>query len=268
MSGTETSETVSAAEGPACPGFGFERHGPAAVVVFEGPHHGNALSSRRMRDLRSVLRRLEADDSVRAVVLRAREGKSFAVGGDFNEMREFTGGEEVDSWTDAVADLCVACLEMPKPTVAALDGHVIGIGLLIALACDYRLGSESCSLRMPNFRIGLACLFGGYLLESSVGRHVMQDMLMSGEAWSPEASLTDGLLHEIVPDVDLARVAVRRAERFAAYDRRAFADTKGSLSRRHVQRLRDLQHDARRALRAGFATGLPQRRMRRILGQD
>ncbi|MEU1465199.1 enoyl-CoA hydratase/isomerase family protein [Streptomyces sp. NPDC005727] len=236
--------------------------------MFADRHHGNAMSSRRMRELRELLRELAQDDSVRAVVLRAQEGKSFAVGGDFREMIGLTAGEETDAWTDATADLCVACLEMPKPTVAALDGHVIGIGLLIALACDYRLGSESCSLRMPHFALGLACTFGGYLLERSVGRHVMQDMLMSGEPWSPESSLADGLLHEIVPDRDLARTALKRALRFAAYDLPAFAATKHTLSLPHTQQLRAMQHSTRLRNRADFATGLPRQRMRRILGRE
>jgi enoyl-CoA hydratase/carnithine racemase len=226
------------------------------------------MSSLRMRDLRTQLLELEADASVRAVVLRADEGKSFAVGGDFHEMRHFTGGKEVGVWTDHIADLCAAILDVTKPIVAAVDGHVIGIGLLIALTCDYRLGSESCSLRMPHFRLGMAGTLDGYILERSVGRPVMQQMLMSGESWSPEAALTDGLLHEVVPDKDLAHAALRRADRFATYNAPAFRSTKRHLNQGYVRGLRNAQRQARISQRAAFATGLPQRGMRRILGRD
>ncbi|MFF9818671.1 enoyl-CoA hydratase/isomerase family protein [Streptomyces sp. NPDC014006] len=254
MSGTET--------------FRCERHGAVAVVVFAGLHHANALSRERMRALTILLRELEADASVLAVVLRAEEGMSFSVGCDFNETRHFTDGTEVDDWTDDIADVCVAGLAVTKPTVAALDGHVIGVGLLIALACDYHVGSESCSLRMPHFRLGIAGILGGYVLERTAGRHVMQQMLMTGESWSPEAALADGLLHEVVPDKDLAATALKRAEDFATYSGPAFRSTKHFLNQDHIHGLRKAQHEARISNRAGFAMGLPQRRMRTILGQD
>ncbi|SOD85383.1 enoyl-CoA hydratase/isomerase family protein [Streptomyces sp. Ag109_G2-15] len=248
--------------------FRCERHGPVAVVVFTGPHHANALSRRRMRELRGLLLRLEADPTVRAVVLRADEEYSFSVGGDFHEMRYFVGGAEADAWSDDIADLCVTTLEVTKPIVAALDGHVMGVGVLLALACDYRVGSESCSLRMPHFELGVVGVCAGYVLERSLGRSLMQEMLVSGEPWSSEDALSDGLLQRVVPDIDLAATALKLAERFAAYDATAFRVTKRHLNRSYALGLRDVQRTARSSHRAAFATGLPQRRMRRILGDD
>lgn len=248
--------------------FRYERHGPVAIVVFAGPHHANALSRRRMRELRSLLLRLESDVSVRSVVLRADHGLSFSVGADFNELQHFTGGAEVDAWSDAVADLCVACLEVTKPTVAALDGHVMGVGVLIALACDYRVGSESCSLRMPHFQLGVSAVLGADILEHLAGRSVTQEMLLSGEPWSAEDALSDGLLHRVVSDNELAGTALRLAHRFAAYDSAAFRTTKLQLNGPHAERLRAARDAARAAHRLAFATGLPQQRMRRILDQN
>ncbi|WP_225098618.1 enoyl-CoA hydratase/isomerase family protein [Streptomyces sp. CoH27] len=248
--------------------FRCERHGPVAVVVFTGPHHANALSRRRMRELRALLVRLAADATVHAVVLRADHGHSFTVGGDFHEMQFFVGGAEVDAWSDDIADLCAAALEVTKPTVAALDGHVVGIGVMLALTCDYRVGSESCSLSMPHFQLGIAGVYAGYVLERALGRSLMQEMLMSGEPWSSEDALSDGLLQRVVPDTDLAATALKLAERFAGYDAEAFRATKRQLNRPFVRGLRKVRHTARAAHRAGFATGRPQRRMRLILGED
>lgn len=248
--------------------FTVEHHGAVAVVVFDGFHHSNAMSQDRMRVLRGLLLTLEADASVDAIVLRGGEGQSFAVGGDFNEVSHFTGGDEVDDWIDAITDLYVTSLEVSKPTLAAVDGHAIGIGLQLALTCDFRIGSESVSLRMPEFQLGIACNFGGYMLERSVGRSVMQKMLMSCEPWSAEAALTDGLLHEVVPDRSLADVALAHAQRFATYNPAAFRNTKPYLNRDYVQGLRNVQQNAKISHRAGFASGLPQQRMRSIIGHD
>jgi enoyl-CoA hydratase/carnithine racemase len=237
-----------------------------AEVVFTGAHHANALSRQRMRELRRLLRELESDPVVRAVVLRPADGHSFTVGGDFAEMQHFVGGAEVDAWSDDVADLCAAVLEVTKPTVAALDGHVLGMGVLIALTCDYRIGSESCSLRVPYFELGLVGVYAGYVLERSLGRALMQEMLVSGEGWASEDALSDGLLQRVVPDGDLVSTARRLAARFAGYDASAFRVTKRHLNRSYLEGLREVQRTAGSAHRAGFATGLPQQRMRRILG--
>jgi enoyl-CoA hydratase/carnithine racemase len=221
-----------------------------------------------MRELLDLLRQLEDDPAVRGVVLRAEHGSSFTVGGDFHELARFTGGPEVDAWHDTLADLCLACLELTKPTVAALDGHVIGVGVLLALTCDYRIGSESCSLRVPHLQLGLTAALVGYVLERFAGRAVMQEMLLSGESWSPEDALHDGLLQRVVPDQDLAATALHLATRFAAYDAPAFRATKQHLNRPYAEGLREVQRTARAAQRAGFASGLPQERMRRILGRE
>ncbi|MEV8309657.1 enoyl-CoA hydratase/isomerase family protein [Streptomyces flavidovirens] len=151
--------------------------GAVAVVEFSEAHEQNPFSRARMRELTRLLRSLDADDSVACVVLTGGPGRSFGAGGDFNEVSEFTGGDEVDGWIDDITDLYTTIAGISKPVVAAIDGYAIRAGLQIALCCDFRIGSREAKLVMPEFRVGTACNFGGYMLETVVGRSVMQDML-------------------------------------------------------------------------------------------
>jgi enoyl-CoA hydratase/carnithine racemase len=238
-----------------------------ARIAFDGEHHSNAMSSPRMRALAEILRELEATDEVAAVVLYGGTGNSFAVGGDFHEVSHFSGGSEVDDWIDHITDLYVASLEVTKPTVAAVEGYAIGIGLQLALTCDFRVGAETSVLRMPEFQLGIACNFGAYMLERSAGRAVMQNMLLSCEEWPAERSVRDGLLHQVVPAADVLSTALERATAFRDYNPAAVRGTKPHMNREYVRGLHALRESAKASHRAGFASGRPQERMRTIVGQ-
>jgi enoyl-CoA hydratase/carnithine racemase len=247
--------------------FAVHAHDGVVRIAFDGAHRSNAMSSARMRALTDILREVEADDDVAAVVLHGGEGNSFAVGGDFHEVSHFSGGDEVDHWIDSITDLYVASLEITKPTVAAVEGYAIGIGLQLALTCDFRIGAETSVLRMPEFQVGIACNFGAYMLERSVGRHVMQNMLLSCEEWPAERALRDGLLHQVAPAADVSATALARAAAFAEYNPVAVRGTKPQMNHDYVEGLHVLRENAKRSHRAGFASGRPQERMRRIVGQ-
>lgn len=238
-----------------------------ARITFDGAHRSNAMSSERMRALSAILRELEADDEVAVVVLHGGDGNSFAVGGDFHEVSHFAGGDEVDRWIDAITELYVASLEITKPTLAAVEGYAIGIGLQLALTCDFRIGAESSVLRMPEFQLGIACNFGAFMLERSVGRHVMQNMLLSCEEWPAERSLRDGLLHQVVPADQVLATALARAAEFREYNPVAVRGTKPQMNREYVQGLHALRENAKKSHRAGFASGRPQERMRQVVGR-
>ncbi|BCJ61423.1 enoyl-CoA hydratase/isomerase family protein [Micromonospora endophytica] len=241
--------------------------GGVAVVEFSEGHRHNMWSMPRMRALTAMMRDL-GDSEVRAVVLFSGVGRSFGVGGDFHETSTFRGDQEVDEWIDDITDLYVACLRFNRPLVAAIDGYAIGIGLQIALTADYRLGSDRCRLKMPEFQLGIACTFGGFMLQHSVGRAVMQQMLMSCEVWPAERSLRDQLLHEVTGPAELRDVAVERAATFAGYPTAGLRSTKPYLNAAYIAELERLRTIGKQAHRAAFAAGEAQRTMRQVIGTN
>ncbi|MFD1831184.1 enoyl-CoA hydratase/isomerase family protein [Streptomyces desertarenae] len=236
-------------------------------MEFSRAHEQNPFSSARMRELTRLMLDLEANGDVACVVLYGGPGRSFGAGGDFNEVSEFHGGDEVDAWIDDITDLYSTIAGVSKPVVAAIDGYAIGVGLQIALCCDLRIGSSSAKLVMPEFRVGIACNFGGYLLEAVAGRSVMQDMLYTAGEWSAERALNDRLLHEVTTPEALLDRALDTGRRIASYTTAAVQSTRPRVNGPFVQGLRRIREEGKRSHRTAFSTGEAQERMRRVIGK-
>ncbi|MFF4033742.1 enoyl-CoA hydratase/isomerase family protein [Streptomyces sviceus] len=241
--------------------------GAVALVEFSQAHEQNPFSRARMRELTQLLLDLDGDDDVRCVVLFGGAGRSFGAGGDFNEVSEFSGGDEVDAWIDDITTLYSTIAGISKPVVAAIDGFAIGVGLQIALCCDLRIGSSTSKLVMPEFNVGIACNFGGYMLETVVGRSVMQEMLYTCAEWPAERALADRLLHEVTPPEELLERALDRARRIAQYTAAAVQSTRARVNGPYVQGLRRVREEGKRSHRTAFSAGEAQQRMRRVIGK-
>jgi enoyl-CoA hydratase/carnithine racemase len=238
-----------------------------AVVEFHDHPRHSIWSMPRMSQLTSLLTSLNDDDAVNAVVLFSGAGRSFGVGGSFHETSTFRGGDEVDEWIDHITDLYLSALLLDRPLIAAIDGWAIGIGLQIALTADYRIGSTECVLKMPEFELGIACTFGGYMLERTVGRAVMQNMLMTCEEWPAERAKADHLLHEVVPPSELLDSAMRRARFAAGFSPPGFRRTKPFVNAEYIAGLERTRVAGKEAHRAAFAAGDAQHTMRRVIGK-
>ena len=239
-----------------------------ASVAFTDAHRHNLWSMPRMAQLTHLLRELNEDDAVGAVLLHSGEGRSFGAGGSFHETSTFTGGDEVDVWIDHVTDLYIAALQLERPLIAAIDGYAIGIGLQIALTADYRMGSDRCVLKMPEFELGIACTFGGFMLDKIVGRSVMQNLLMSCAAWPAQRALNDGLLHAVEDAGKLYTLALEQAKRCARYTPAAFRSTKRYLNLDFIKGLEHTRIVGKQAHRAAFAAGDAQDRMKNVLDRS
>jgi enoyl-CoA hydratase/carnithine racemase len=248
--------------------FDVSVSGGVALVEFDDTHRHNPWSMPRMSELTRLLDQFGRDDDVRAVVLFSGVGRSFGVGGSFHETSTFTGGDEVDVWIDHVADLYLASLRLDRPVIAAIDGYAIGIGLQIALTADYRVGSTRCVLKMPEFELGIACTFGGYMLDRTVGRSVMQDMVMTCAEWDAGRANRERLVHEIVPATELKLTALRHAGHAAAFNPAGFRTTKRYVNSDFVEGIERTRVAGKKAHRAAFAAGEAQRRMKAVIGTD
>lgn len=236
-----------------------------AIVEFNDSHRHNMWSMPRMAQLTQLLNAFSEDEEVRAVMLFSGVGRSFGVGGSFHETSEFRGGDEVDVWIDQITDLYIASLKLNRPVIAAMDGYAIGIGLQIALTADYRIGSSRCILKMPEFKLGIACTFGGYMLEKVVGRATMQKILISCDEWSAEKANNDGLLHQVVSIEELHNTAFKLATHAASFAPAGFRNTKPFLNSEYIDGLNRTRIAGKKAHRAAFAAGDAQENMKRVI---
>ncbi|MEU4208440.1 enoyl-CoA hydratase family protein [Streptomyces sp. NPDC026206] len=121
-------------------------HG-VTTLTLDSPHNRNALSARLVSELRDALARAADDADTRAVVL-THTGNTFCAGADLTEPAP-TGPLEL-------ARLLRAIVELPRPVVARVDGHVRAGGLGLVGACDIAVASESSSFAFTEARLGLA----------------------------------------------------------------------------------------------------------------
>ncbi|TDZ35563.1 Carboxymethylproline synthase [Colletotrichum spinosum] len=239
-----------------------------ALVEFSKGNRQNPFSRPKMRELTALTKKLADDEQVGCIVLTGGEGRSFSAGGDFHETSHFTGGDEVDAWIDDFTHLYTTIAGISKPVVAAMDGYAIGLGLQIALCCDYRIGADTCQLVMPEFRMGIACNFGGLMLEATVGRSVMQKMLFTAERWDAPTALRDGLLHEVVPARQLVARALERARTISSWAPSAVRGTRPYINASFCEDLVRLGESAKRTHRSAFAAGDAQKNMKTIIDKS
>ena len=206
-----------------------------ATVTLNRPAKLNALTFETYADLRDLVAELPLRGDVRVLVLTG-EGHGFCSGGDVEEIigplleMDTAGLLEFTRMTGGVVK---ALRECPLPVIAAMNGVAAGAGAVIALACDFRLLSDSASFAFLFTRVGLAGADMGsaYLLPRIVGLGRATELLMLGDRVSAERAAAIGLATEVIPADQLADRAQALAQRFADGPAFAFATTKSLLTR-------------------------------------
>jgi 2-oxoglutaroyl-CoA hydrolase len=184
-------------------GFRVERDGDVATITLDVPGKHNRISMLARDQLRSVFEELDGDENARFVVL-AGAGGTFTAGGDI------AGFLERSPWqVSRLAHNVAAPERCSKPVIAALRGYVFGVGLELALACDFRVAAPDVQLALPEATIGMIPGSGGtQRLARLIGLGRAKDMIMRGRRVGADEALALGLVTEIADDVDAAAAAL------------------------------------------------------------
>jgi len=208
-------------------GFRVERDAERAVatITLDVPGKFNRVSMPARDELRAVFEELDRDDSVRFVVMRG-EGGAFTAGGDI------PGFLSRSAWhVSRLADNVAAPERCSKPVVAALQGYCFGVGLELALACDFRLAADDLQLGFPEVTIGMIPGSGGtQRLARLVGLGRAKDIVMRGRRVHAEEALALGLVTEIVPADQLDSAVERLVDDLARHSSLALAMAKRVLN--------------------------------------
>ena len=189
-----------------------------ATLTFNRPERMNALSTPIMEGLLHGLPRLAGDPGIRVSVLTGA-GRAFCAGGDVKSMAE--GGEE-RSAAEATArlrsrmEVSRILHELPKPTIAMINGPAAGAGLAFALACDLRIASASARLVTAFVKVGFSGDFGGsFFLTRLVGTAKARELYFTGRPVDAQEALSLGLVNRVVPDDQLADATMELARSLA-----------------------------------------------------
>jgi enoyl-CoA hydratase/carnithine racemase len=191
--------------------------GPIATVVLNRPERLNALDRSMWVRLGAVMRELDADESLRCVVLCGAGGKAFAAGADIaefaNERSDAAQAKRYGADTSAALRAVADCRH---PTIAQIEGACVGGGLLVAAQCDLRICNESARFGVPVKNLGLTESYDE--LEGMlrvIGPAASLELLLEGRIWGAREAYEKGLVCRVVPDADVVEEAYAAARRIA-----------------------------------------------------
>jgi 2-(1,2-epoxy-1,2-dihydrophenyl)acetyl-CoA isomerase len=204
-------------------------------LTLNRPDRLNAIDIEMLDALTAALHEAQCDDNVGAVVL-AGAGRAFCAGADIGQMINRTP-DDWQSIVDHYLDPIRLIAKMEKPVIARCHGNVVGGGLGLSLACDFRVGAEGSRYCAPFVNLGLAgCdMSAGYFLPRLIGMGRATDMMMTARFVDAEEALQIGLLSRLVPEAELDDAVMSLAADFAAGPTQALAFTKNAI-RRSVDR--------------------------------
>ncbi|WP_374246054.1 enoyl-CoA hydratase/isomerase family protein [Zoogloea sp.] len=185
------------------------RDGGIATIWMNRPDVHNAFNEALIAELTDACRQLDADDTVRAVVLAGR-GKSFSAGADLNWMRRAADASVDENLADArkLAGMLRALAELTKPTIARVQGAALGGGMGLASACDICVASTAASFATSEVRFGIIpSAISPYVLRA-IGARQAGRYFQTAERISAAEAKALGLAHEVVAPEELdAKVA-------------------------------------------------------------
>ncbi len=208
----------------------LERRDATALVTVNRPDALNALDLEHLRQLHDAIASAQDDADVRAVVLTGAGEKAFIAGADINYMRglDVLGARE---W-GRLGHRAEAMLEnMPKPTVAAVNGFALGGGCEMALACDIRLASSNAKFGQPEVNLGIIPGWGGsQRLARTTSLGFAKELIFSGRMVGAEEAAARGMVNSVHESGELLDAALDLAQQFATKGPLALAYAKESLN--------------------------------------
>lgn len=240
----------------------YDVDGAVATVTLNRPDQMNTMAEDLLPRAMAYLSKAASDSAVRAVILTG-SGRAFCAGGDLNAISRGGVGDKSGtssvpgSYEKSVSDLRASMRtsqvlrDMPKLTIAAINGACAGAGLSWACAADIRYAAESAMFNTAFMTAGLSGDFGGtWTLPRIVGSAKARELYLMPRKFDAQEALRIGLVSEVLADDELLEYARERAEQAAGYapltfgwvkenlndaDRLQFSEALDSEARRHVQ---------------------------------
>ena len=198
-------------------------------ITLNRPEHGNSFTTSMLVDLKAELDRARLDRSVRVVVITGAGDRFFCLGGEKEPPPA-----ELDYATVApVVDVYQALDQLPKPTIAAVNGYAVGGGHVLQVMCDLTVAAESATFRQVGPMVGsFDAGFGTWYLEDLIGRKRAKEMWFLNDKLSARRAEDIGLVNLVVPDAELRERTAELAARLADRGGQALAAVKLSFAAR------------------------------------
>lgn len=211
------SRAVAPVDDEQTPSVLLERNGSIATVILNRPHKLNATTMPMWQLLDATISALDADDSVRCIVIRGAGTKAFGPGNDISEFETHRSNvEQARQYGPVMHGALRAIARCRHPLVAMIHGICVGGGLGIASLCDIRICGESSRFGVPVNKLGLAMShdeMGG--LMRIAGPDVTLQILLEGRVFGAAEALEKRIVSRVVPDAEVQEQALSSAHRIA-----------------------------------------------------
>ena len=184
----------------------------------------NALDLELVGNLQKSLQQLKADPGVRGVVLASASEKFFSIGFDIPQLFELAR-ENFRVFYHDFNQVCLELYTLPKPTIAAINGHAVAGGCILTLCCDYRfIGQGRKFMGLNEIKLGVPVPYlADWVLRSLVGTRNARDMTETGEFYLPQKLVDLGLVDLILPTEELLARSVDKAQVLGSMPTDAYA---------------------------------------------
>lgn len=217
------------------PGVTWAAQAGLAVVRMNG-RHANAINPEMVEGLRAAFGEIEADPSLRGALL-ASAHRIFSPGLDLKELTRLDRPAMAD-FLRRFHECLVALYAFPKPLLAALSGHTLAGGLVLALTADWRVLRRGALVGLNEVRVGVPLPFGvAHILRASVQTSRLEEVALLGRNYTDADAVATGLVHELHDADGFEERCLVRLEELASKDPAAFARTKGYLRSATLERV-------------------------------
>jgi enoyl-CoA hydratase len=200
-----------------------ERRDAVALVTIDNPPM-NALSAALLEELEAELDALDADDGVRAIVLRGAGDRAFVAGADIKEFPALRESASEGGSARGIQQVGRRMDAARTPFVAAIRGYCLGGGLELAMCCDVRICADDATLGQPEIKLGLIPGGGGtQRLPRLVGHGRAMFLNLTGDFVDAQTAYAWGLVEKVVPAAELEDEALAVAGRIATQSPHAVA---------------------------------------------
>ena len=208
--------TTAAPSTTAEPTVLFAHEGPIAILTLNRPASLNSFTRQMHRDLWAALDEVEADRSIRALVLTGA-GRAFCAGGDLGYLNGIESLAAKRSFINRVGDVARRITMLPKPVIAKVNGVTAGAGVNLMLACDLVYAVDTARFGESFAKVGLIPDCGGlFFLPRTVGTLKAKELMFTADLISAAEAEKLGMVNHLCPAEKLGDAVAAMAKRLAA----------------------------------------------------
>ena len=211
----------------------IEHHGEVAIVKLDRGVT-NTIDLQLVEELSETLQGVTHDPGVHSLVLGSSNERFFSIGFDIPQLFGLAR-QDFKFFYQTFNRVCMDLYTLPKPTIAAITGHAIAGGCILALCCDYRFIAQGRKLMGLNeIRLGVPVPYlADCVLRHIVGVRYARDIMDIGEFYQPEESLQMGIVDQVLPLEQVLPKSIEKARLLGGSPQEAFA----MIKRNRVERV-------------------------------